>query len=137
SFPFETVTDELDRLKLMERILNFFQIITSVSEDKSKTSWIPESFSLHQNFPNPFNAFTQITFDIPNAGTFSLEIFNLNGERVRDLGTGFYNPGRYRVTWYSDNNRGFPVSSGIYFYRAVYRRNSEEQIDTGSMILMK
>jgi hypothetical protein len=81
---------------------------------------LPKSYSLSQNFPNPFNPSTTIKFDIPDieegAQYVDLTVYDIRGRRVRTLIDAEYEPGRYTVAWNGKNDRGSSVSSGIYLY---------------------
>jgi hypothetical protein len=80
----------------------------------------PTVFRLYQNYPNPFDRFTTIQYDIVAAGKVSLVIFNLRGEQVRKLiDDEFHFPSdtSYRRSWDGRNDQGKMVASGIYFYR--------------------
>lgn len=72
---------------------------------------IPEKFTLHQNFPNPFNALTVIKFDIKRNDNYLLELFNNLGQKVKVLVNNSFNPGKYEI-----NFNSFDLSSGIYYY---------------------
>jgi len=79
---------------------------------------VPAQFAVFQNQPNPFNPATVIRFEVPrNAGTVSLEIYDLTGRKVRTLHQGPLGPGRHEMTWRGRDDSGRPVSSGVYFYR--------------------
>ena len=77
------------------------------------------------NYPNPFNPETNIVFNLPEAGEAQLNIYNLKGEKVKDLSPNLCHPefieGRgetkYSVTWDGKDENNNPVSSGIYFYQ--------------------
>jgi hypothetical protein len=73
---------------------------------------IPHKFFLHQNYPNPFNTSTEIIFEIEMATELDLSVFNVLGERVKTLTSGFYQPGRYQATF---DASGLP--SGVYYYQ--------------------
>ena len=51
----------------------------------AETDGVPEDFSLGQNFPNPFNPSTKIQFRLPQAGHVRLEVFSVDGKKVRTL----------------------------------------------------
>ncbi|MCK5738924.1 T9SS type A sorting domain-containing protein, partial [bacterium] len=78
---------------------------------------IPESFELHQNFPNPFNPETEIRYDLPFAAAVKLTIFNIRGERVRVLQDQAYEAGLHATVWDARDEWGQGVASGIYFYQ--------------------
>jgi hypothetical protein len=83
---------------------------------------IPVSYKLLQNYPNPFNPNTTIKFGIPESGDnkrVSLKIFNILGQEVSTLVNGNMEAGYHEIKWNGSNQRGVPVSSGVYFYRLI------------------
>jgi len=68
-------------------------------------------YSLSQNFPNPFNPVTNITFTLPIASDISLKVFNMVGQEVALIASGNYPAGLHTVSF-----NGVDLSSGIYFY---------------------
>ena len=78
---------------------------------------LPRTTELMSSYPNPFNASTVIPFRLGAAGRVRIDIFNLLGQRVRRLLDEPRAPGLHKVTWTGTNDRGSPVSSGVYFYR--------------------
>jgi hypothetical protein len=73
--------------------------------------------ALFQNFPNPFNPATTISFFLPEACDVLLEVFDVSGRRVAVLEDGPRQAGRHDIEWNGEGaGEGF-VSSGIYFYR--------------------
>ena len=78
----------------------------------------PREFALHQNFPNPFNPDTTIKYDLAESADVTLQIYNVLGQVVRTLvASEVQNAGRYQIRWNGMDDRGVPVSSGIYFYQ--------------------
>ncbi|NQT24650.1 T9SS type A sorting domain-containing protein [candidate division KSB1 bacterium] len=78
---------------------------------------LPEKVALYQNYPNPFNPQTQINFDIPASSSVLLEIYNINGQKVRTLFNGIKPAGRYTEIWNATNDAGKNVTSGVYLLR--------------------
>ena len=94
---------------------------------------IPVSYSLYQNFPNPFNPVTKIKFDIAQpslqSGKFvKLVVFDLLGREITTLVNEALQPGTYEVTFNGSN-----LASGIYFFRL----QSAEFMDTKKMFMIK
>jgi len=85
--------------------------------------------SLSNNFPNPFNPVTNISFSLAESGQVSLEIYNLKGQLVETLIDGYRASNTYQLTWNAEN-----AASGIYFYRLSV---NNQTIDTKKMILLK
>ena len=78
----------------------------------------PREFALHQNFPNPFNPDTTIKYDLAESSDVTLQIYNVLGQVVRTLvASEAQNAGRYQIRWNGMDDRGVPVSSGVYFYQ--------------------
>ena len=77
----------------------------------------PTVFLLHQNFPNPFNPSTTISFSIQNDSQVKLSLFNIKGQKVKTLTYNEFTKGDHSIIWNADDESGEPVSSGIYFYK--------------------
>ena len=77
---------------------------------------LPTSFELHANYPNPFNPFTHIRYDLPEAGSVRLEIFDALGGHVQTLIEAYHPAGRYVAIWRGVDDHGMDVASGVYFY---------------------
>ncbi len=74
-------------------------------------------YDLRENFPNPFNATTTISYSIAYGNTVSLKVYNTLGQEVKTLINEFKQPGHYTIQWDGTNNRNQNVSTGLYFYR--------------------
>ncbi len=85
---------------------------------------MPYHFSLHQNFPNPFNPSTIIKFDIAREGPVSLFIYDTQGQLTKKLIEEKYKAGQYSVEWDGKNLFGSPVPSGVYIYKLKTVHNS-------------
>lgn len=91
--------------------------LTERFEPLAVTALIPKQFTLHQNFPNPFNPVTTIKFDLPKSSPVVLKIYNVLGQEVRTvLQKDMMEAGFHHVTWDGTNNVGLKVASGIYLY---------------------
>ena len=78
---------------------------------------IPYQFTLHNNYPNPFNPETNIQFDIPEQLSVRLAIYDLSGKEVNVLVHNTFAPGKYEVKWAGKDQHGQPVSAGMYIYQ--------------------
>lgn len=107
---------------------------------KTNNNNIPTSYSLYQNFPNPFNPITKIKFDIPKAPlsigngeglgvrNITLIIYDALGREVATLVNKKLQPGSYEVEFEGKN---YP--SGIYLYRLTAGNFTESK----TMVLIK
>ena len=77
----------------------------------------PNAFALHPNVPNPFNPETTIRFELPQAATVRLEVFDILGQKVRTLVSSSLQAGTHSAVWHGRNDAGIQVGNGIYLYR--------------------
>jgi len=89
---------------------------------------LPAEFRLDQNFPNPFNPSTQISFEVAGEGVVSLRVYDLLGREVATLANERLSSGAHVRTWDAAGQSG-----GVYFYRL----RSGNSVETRKMILMK
>jgi len=78
---------------------------------------IPTVFSLHKNYPNPFNPVTTLKYDLPEAANVKLTIYDITGRTVKTLVNSHQEAGYKSIRWDSTNDLGEPVSAGMYLYR--------------------
>jgi len=88
------------------------------------STYMPDEFAIAQNFPNPFNPVTSITFDVAEIDEVSLVVYDLTGKEVATLISGTYTPGSYNVEWNAVNNAGDGIVSGMYIYRYISSNKS-------------
>jgi len=88
----------------------------------------PERFTLLNNYPNPFNASTIISYNLSAEAYVSVEIYNLLGRHVVTLIDEEQQPGSYQVVW----NAG-DIPSGVYFYTIHAGNNTVSK----KMLLLK
>jgi len=72
---------------------------------------------LFQNYPNPFNPSTTISFNLKNDANISLDIYNIKGQLVKNLESGFKPTGSYKSVWDGKDRNGNICASGVYLYR--------------------
>jgi hypothetical protein len=94
---------------------------------------LPIKIELTANFPNPFNAVTEIKYSLPFESPVSICVFDILGRKIRTLVNNNQQPGYKSVIWDSRNDAGNMVSSGIYFYRLTVA----DMVITKQMTLLK
>jgi hypothetical protein len=85
-------------------------------------------FELFQNQPNPFNPNTTISFCVFKAGSVKIEIYNIDGQKIKTIVNGYMEAGKYNIEFDASG-----LSSGIYFCKMGYNNS----FDTKKMLLMK
>ena len=111
-----------------------FEVGDFVTSVKSEESTIINEFKLANNYPNPFNPSTTISFNVPSQSIkVSLNIYNVLGKKVRTLVNNAELSGQQTKVWNGKNDFGVSAPSGIYYYRL----ESESTSITKSMVLLK
>ena len=94
---------------------------------------LPLETQLQQNWPNPFNSETAISWFLLRPGAARVEVFALTGQRVAVLQQGSEKAGRHRVHWDGRDDEGRPLASGVYLYRLV----TSEAVLTRKLTLLR
>jgi len=84
-------------------------------------------------YPNPFNPSTTLAFSTPKSIDVSIDLYNIKGQKVRNLHRGMLPGGNHQLVWDGKDNSGKGVGSGIYFARI----NAGSYIKNVKMVLMK
>jgi xylan 1,4-beta-xylosidase len=93
-----------------------------ITVDVNDTKILPDEFSLNQNFPNPFNPVTIISYSIPKSAHVTLKIFDVLGKEIATIVNQNQVSGKYSYEWNASD-----YVSGIYFY----------QITAGDLVRIK
>jgi hypothetical protein len=94
---------------------------------------LPMDFALRQNYPNPFNPTTNIEFQLQHRGNVSLDIFNIEGQRVRSLVQESLPAGNHLMVWDGLDDHGHVAASGIYTYQLRVGNN----VETKKMVMIR
>lgn len=93
----------------------------------------PHDFALGQNFPNPFNPSTTITFELLKDAKITISVYDVRGRLIRTLLDQQMNPGSSTISWDGKDNAGNSVQGGVYFYVL----QTDGFFQTKKMILLK
>ena len=94
---------------------------------------VPAAVAIAEVYPNPFNPSTQVVFSLAEPGPVRIEVYGLDGRRVRTLMSDTRTAGEHRVTWDGRSDRGQVVASGPY----VVRLAGGGQVDSRLVTLLK
>ena len=102
--------------------------------EKQMEANAPSSYYLYQNYPNPFNPSTVIRYALSFNSNIKIELYNILGERVKELINGEKEAGFHELNF---NATG--LASGVYFYTIEARSidGKKEFRDTKKMVLLK
>ena len=90
-------------------------------------------FMLHNNYPNPFNPFTTIDYELKEQSFVELNIYDLSGNSIIRLVNEIQYPGYKTLQWNGNNNMGMSVPSGTY----IYSISSKGKTQNKKMTLIK
>lgn len=94
---------------------------------------VAQPINIITNHPNPFNPSTTISFTLSEAGNTNISIYNISGQKVRELLDSHLPAGSNSILWDGRDDTGSRVSTGIYFAQLV----SGEKTGVRKMLLMK
>ena len=96
-------------------------------------STVLNSFNLHQNYPNPFNPVTTFRYDLYEDSFVKITVYDMIGRVVKTMVNSQQNSGFKSVQWNATNDKGAPVSAGLYLYTI----QAGEFRQTKKMVLLK
>jgi hypothetical protein len=80
------------------------------------------------NYPNPFNPRTEIQFGLPIDANIVLAVYDILGQRIATLASGFYTAGTYTVKWEPES-----AATGVY----VYQLEAGRYVKSRRMLLVR
>ena len=107
----------------------------SVFDNSSVAITRTENFSSDNiyNYPNPFNPFTTLRYNLLKDGLVNITVYDMLGNVVNNLINANQSSGYNSIQWDATNNLGEPVSAGVYLYKI----QAGDFVDTKKMILLK
>jgi uncharacterized lipoprotein YddW (UPF0748 family) len=120
-----TITS-LDRLDNESVSSNYVDLIFTVIEDAFEST--PTGFELYNNYPNPFNPKTVISYKLSVISYVELTIYNLLGEKIVTLVSEQQQAGYHQVQWDASG-----YATGVYFYQL----KTDSKMDMKKMILVQ
>ncbi len=101
-------------------------LLTTVEEKNDHV--VPGKISLSQNFPNPFNPTTTITYRLSSPAVVALRIYDMLGREIASLASGMMPAGEHTVQWNASD-----VCAGVYYYRL----QAGNSVATKKLLLVK
>lgn len=113
--------------------VDYVRIYQDASQISTDTEQMPNMFVLHNNYPNPFNPITQISYELPQNEFVKLTVYDLAGRKVKELVNSYQLAGRKTIQWDATNTMAQHVSAGVYFYQITIGDVSQAK----KMVLLK
>lgn len=110
-----TVADLLESRWSAVEVHTFAQNIDLRTTSGPSSQPIPTEYELKNNYPNPFNLSTTISYQIPEKAIVSMKVYSIAGQLVSILVNEEQPRGTYTIRWNGLNDRGNAVASGVYF----------------------
>ena len=104
-----------------------------VSSDEHKVPYHSSQIFNISNYPNPFNPTTTIVFDLASESKVSIAVYNVKGQRVKQLMNEQLSVGQHSIIWSGLDSNNKSVSSGIYLYKI--KAGNQESVKR--MLLLK
>ena len=112
---------------------NMIEDQTSLAVRDNENTNISDNYLLKQNFPNPFNSTTQISYELPQNSNVELIIYNILGKEIIKLVNRNQAIGRYNINWNGQNLFGEHMPGGIY----LYTLRTKDFTKTRKMLLLR
>ena len=96
-------------------------------------SGLPLQFRLYQNRPNPFNAATELRYELPAAQPLNLSVFDVRGKCVRTLVEDMTAAGVHQILWDGLDESGLQLPTGTYFIRM----QGKNEVQTRKALLLR
>ena len=125
--------DDLIRVADVQLNEGLIPAVTEQTELSLDQYAIPETHSLSQYYPNPFNPETVIHYDLPVRGRVDISVFNMMGQKVATLVDGEMDAGSHSVVWNAKDSNGESLATGVY----LYRMETDGFVQTRKLILMR
>jgi hypothetical protein len=109
------------------------QLYELLDKNEESNIDIPAIPAITSNYPNPFNPSTTIAYYIPVKSIVKMAIYNVKGQRVKDLISNEIPKGTHQIIWDGNDNSGRVVSSGLYLVRIGIGNN----VDTHKIMMLK
>ena len=93
------------------------EILEITGFESLPTNTVPAEFRLNENYPNPFNANTVISYELAVQAHVRLVIFSMTGRQVIELVNQTQKAGAHKITWNGKDEENIDLPSGIYFLR--------------------
>jgi hypothetical protein len=133
SYPWPAGRNPDDAFYFFDEIVFTLNEGTGVTGVDGNQTVMPLTYELNNNYPNPFNPSTIISYGLPVSNQVLIDVYNTLGQKVRTLVDRYVTKGTYQTTWDATDDYGNVVPSGVYFYKM----QASHFISVKKMILLR
>ncbi len=112
---------------------NWNKMIALLNKNETDAYPIPPITTLYDNYPNPFNPSTTISFAIPKETPVKIRLYNIKGQMVKQLCNETMKKGMHRLVWDGLNEQGRAAGSGLY----LIRLETKDKVITKKAMMLK
>lgn len=124
SFDFSQLENPIHQNSWLSDLMDWWNIHPLNADDPA----IPATQSrITRIYPNPFNPMANISYQLSQSAPVKLSVYNLKGQKVKDLADGFQAAGNYYVQWDGTDTKSDPVAGGVYFLKLKTPTNTSTQ----------
>lgn len=124
SFDFSQLTNPAGRLEWMQDLMDWWDITPSANAGNESPV---ANTGIENIYPNPFNPHSSIRYAIGASGMVNITIYNLRGQKVRELVNEHKSSGTHTTNWDGRDANGNGVASGVYYVRLVTNDKRESR----------
>ena len=92
---------------------NYFEPYSGISNVEYEVNFQPDDYKI-EVYPNPFNGYTTIQFNINPLEIISAQIYNITGKLIKSFNFQEYSSNK--IIWNAKDDNANNLSSGIYFF---------------------
>ncbi len=123
-----------DRLTFKTKHEEHWELLDELlNDEKIDLIPIPDKALISSNYPNPFNPSTTIAYSVPKDGLVKITIYNIKGQKVKELCNSEMLRGHHKLVWDGKDKHQRNVGSGVYFVKM----QSGGDVSTRKIMLMK
>lgn len=88
--------------------------VNSVSLRSEYKPSLPTQFQVFNNYPNPFNPYTTLNYELVIDQHINISIFDMLGRKIKTLVNELQSAGKKSINWQATNDQGRPIAGGVY-----------------------
>lgn len=122
---------------MIDGVMIIDEFVSGVREITYKNGKTAETYVMSHNYPNPFNPETTIQYELSDAASVTIALFDIQGRQIRTLVSDAKSAGTHEVKWNGQDELGNRMPSGMYIYRVTAEMNHKTHQFSRKMLLVE